>query len=282
MFAHCAQAQDTSKKLAQTKSLQHAQTAKGGILLPVKNAQHSLPKKRALGIQAESHCTISVAREQAGHDASTEEAAKSYARVVAHSQADLINRNLTLSEENARLREVIGTLRQDNASLQQRLDSYEQRLQTLEQSMLGGVHPDTPLVGVQKKHICRKFPQCHPCGHLPQTLEAQLVHVPACLEPKPTGLRVLGMPHHTSQISPQLHTRRWNWEGRDQPLSQLHHQWQSQQERTLPQVGSDWLSSPSSRRPGHSGWCPYHYPFCLHPRQQPLHHQRSVASNQEH
>ena len=151
-------------KLAQTKSLHHAQTAMVRILLPVKNAQHSLPKK-----ELEIQCTISAAREQAGNDASTEEAANTYARVVANSQADLINRNLALSEENARLREVIGTLRQDKASLQQRLDGYEQRLQTLEQSMVGGAHPDTPLVGVQKKHICGKCLQHHRCGRCPQT-----------------------------------------------------------------------------------------------------------------
>ena len=123
---------------------------KGTYSAASKECPAFITEKRALEIQAESHCTISAAREQAGHDASSEEAAKSYARVVAHSQADLINHNLALSEENARLREVIGTLRQDNASLQQRLDGYEQRLQTLEQSMVGGAHPDTPLVGVPK------------------------------------------------------------------------------------------------------------------------------------
>ena len=118
-----------------------------------KECPEFITEKRALEIQAESHCTISAAREQAGHDASTKEAAKSYARVVAHSQADLINRNLALSEENARLREVIGTLRQDNASLQQRLDGYEQRLQTLEQSMVGGAHPDTPFTTTPLPHL---------------------------------------------------------------------------------------------------------------------------------
>ena len=176
MFAHCAQAQDTSKKLAQTKSLQHAQTEKGTHSAASKECPAFITEKRALEIQAESHCTISAAREQAGHDASTEEAAKSYARVVAHSQADLISRNLTLSEENARLREVIGTLRQDNASLQQRLDGYEQRLQTLEQSMVGGAHPDTPLVGVQKNTSAGSAHNTTPVGdaHRPAVSKAHM------------------------------------------------------------------------------------------------------------
>ena len=105
-----------------------------------------------------------------------EEAAKSYARVVAHSQADLINRNLALSEENARLREVIGTLRQDNASLQQRLDGYEQRLQTLEQSMVGGAHPDTPLVGVPKNTSVGSAHNTTPVGdaHRPPVPKAHM------------------------------------------------------------------------------------------------------------
>ena len=76
-------------------------------------------------------------------------AVNSYAQVLANSQADLVNRNLALSDENARLREVITTLHQDNASLKQRLDGYEQRLRTLEQTMVGGAHPDTPFDGVQ-------------------------------------------------------------------------------------------------------------------------------------
>ena len=97
----------------------------------------------------ESHCTLPAAREQAGQTASVEVAGNSYAQVLANSQADLLNRNLALGDENARLREVISTLRQDNACLKQRLDGYEQRLKTLEQTMVGGAHPDTPLVGVQ-------------------------------------------------------------------------------------------------------------------------------------
>ena len=122
-----------------------------------------ISEKRALQIQAETHCTLPAAREQAGQTpaeppaareqaeqtTTTEPAASSFAQVVAHSQADLVNRNLALSDENARLKEVIVTLRRANASLQQRLDGYEHRLHALEQSMVGGAHPDTPLVGVQ-------------------------------------------------------------------------------------------------------------------------------------
>ena len=119
-------------------------------------------RKRALQIQAETHCTLPAAREQAGQtpaelpaareqdeQTTIEPAASSFAQVLAHSQADLVNRNLALSYENVRLKEVIVTLRRANASLQQRLDGYEHRLHALEQSMVGGAHPDTPLVGVQ-------------------------------------------------------------------------------------------------------------------------------------
>ena len=97
----------------------------------------------------ESCCTLPVAREQAGQTASAEVAVNSYAQVLANSQGDLVNSNLALSDENARLQEVITTLRQDDTSLKQILDGYEQRLMTLEQSMVGSAHPDTPLVGVQ-------------------------------------------------------------------------------------------------------------------------------------
>ena len=54
------------------------------------------------------------------------------------------------------------------------------------------------------------------------------------------------------------------------------------QERTLPQVCSDWLSPPGGCSPDHTGWCSYHYPFCLHPRQQQPNYQRSVTSDQKH
>ena len=70
----------------------------------------------------ESRCTLPAAREQAGQTASAEVAVNSYAQALANSQADLVNRNLALSDENARLREVITTLRQDNAYLKQRLN----------------------------------------------------------------------------------------------------------------------------------------------------------------
>ena len=54
------------------------------------------------------------------------------------------------------------------------------------------------------------------------------------------------------------------------------------QERTVPQVCPDWLSPPGGCSPGHTGWCSYHYPFCLHPRQQQPYYQRSVTSEQKH
>ena len=92
-----------------------------------------LTEKRALEIQVGRGCTLPAAREQAGQTASAEVAVNSYAQALANSQADLVNHNLALSDENARLREVITTLRQDNAYLKQRLDGYEQRLKTLEQ-----------------------------------------------------------------------------------------------------------------------------------------------------
>ena len=38
------------------------------------------------------------------------------------------------------------------------------------------------------------------------------------------------------------------------------------QERTVRQVCSDWLSPPGGCSPGHTRWCSYHYPFCLHSR----------------
>ena len=84
-----------------------------------------ITEKRALKIQAETRCTLPAAREQAGQTASAEQAANSYAQVLAKNRADLVNRNLALSDENARLREVITTLRQHNASLKQRLNKWQ-------------------------------------------------------------------------------------------------------------------------------------------------------------
>ena len=62
-----------------------------------------------------------------------EQAANSYAQVIDNSQVNLVNRNLALSNENARLKEVLNTLHQDNTSLQQWLVSCEHRLQTIEE-----------------------------------------------------------------------------------------------------------------------------------------------------
>ena len=61
-----------------------------------------------------------------------------------------------------------------------------------------------------------------------QSLQAQLAHVLAGLQPKQAGLRALRRLPHTSPNSPQLCIRRWNWIGRGQPLPQWHHHWQRQ------------------------------------------------------
>ena len=108
-----------------------------------------ITEQEALRIQAEKRCPLPDARKQAGQTVTAEQAANSYAQVTANSQANLVNRNLALSDENARLKEVINTLRQDNASLQQRLLSCEYRLQTLEKALMGGAHPDTSVDGVK-------------------------------------------------------------------------------------------------------------------------------------
>ena len=90
----------------------------------------------------------------------------------------LINRNLTLSDGNARLREVITTLCQDNTSLRQRLDGYEQRLKTLtlEQSMVCGAHPDILLVGIQNTISLGRAHKTAPVGnaHRPSVSKANI------------------------------------------------------------------------------------------------------------
>ena len=142
MSVPCAQAQAIDKIADQTKTPWNVQIAAVHTLPPAETAQLISRTKKALQIQAEARCTLPAAREQAGQTATTEPAANSYVRVLAHSQADLVSWNLALSDENARLKEVINTLPQANASLKLRLDGYEQRLHTLEKSMLGGTHPD--------------------------------------------------------------------------------------------------------------------------------------------
>ena len=159
-----------------------------------------LTEKKALEIQGESHCTLPAAREQAGQTTSVEVAGNSYAQVLANSQADLLNRNLALSDENARLREVISTLRQDNACLKQRLDGYEQRLKTLEQTMVGGAHPDTPLVGVQNTTPVGSTHNTTPVGeaHKPPVSKA---HMASQTESAGTaGPRASMSPAQTSRI----------------------------------------------------------------------------------
>ena len=116
-------------------------------------------EKAALQIQAESNCALVDARKQVEQTsattntepdhASTPKQHIPYARTVAMNQADLINRNLTLSEENARLREVINKLRQDNASLQQRSDGFGKRLSNLEKSRMDDAHQGTSRDGAQ-------------------------------------------------------------------------------------------------------------------------------------
>ena len=132
---------------------------KGSHTASDRDCPRFVAEEAAPQIQAESHCSLVNARKRVEQtsattnkepdSASTPEQRNSYARTVAINQADLLNRNLTLSEENVRLREIISTLRKDNASLQQRLDGYEKRLSNLEKSRVVDAHPDTSTDGVQ-------------------------------------------------------------------------------------------------------------------------------------
>ena len=163
MSAHCAQVQVTNKRVVQTRTSWSVQTVMVHILPPVDNAQlislkkelfrskqrltaHSLQPESKLDrlpqmfLQPQSKLDKLQLNQQQVHLPM---------QVLVHSRADLVNRNLALSDENARLKEVIMTLRQANASLQQRLDGYGHRLHALEQSKVGDGHPDTPLVGVE-------------------------------------------------------------------------------------------------------------------------------------
>ena len=199
-----------------------------------------LTEKKALEIQVESHCTLPAAREQAGQTVSAKVAVNSCAQILANSQADLVNRNLALSDENARLREVITTLRQDNAYLKQRLDGYEQRLKTLEQTIVGGAHPDTPLVGVQNTTPVGSAHNTTPVGeaHKPPVLKAHMALQTesagtagprASMSPAQTS-RIEGPRDAPSYIPNQSPTPRWKLELRrkGQPLSQWYHHWQRQ------------------------------------------------------
>ena len=132
---------------------------KGSHTASDRDCPRFVAEKAALQIQVESHCSLVDARKKVEQtsattnkepdSASTPEQRNSYARTVAINQADLLNRNLNLSEENARLREIISTLRKDNTSMQQRLDGYEKRLSNLEKSRVVDAHPDTSTDGVQ-------------------------------------------------------------------------------------------------------------------------------------
>ena len=84
MSALCVQAH-TNRMIVRTKNLPNAQTATVHILPPAGNAQHSSLRKE-------------LSREQAGQTTSADMAVNSYAQVLANSQADLVNRNLALSE----------------------------------------------------------------------------------------------------------------------------------------------------------------------------------------
>ena len=128
-----------------------------------------ITEQEALRIQAEKRCPLPDARKQAGQPVTAEQAANSYAQVTANSQANLVNRNLALSDENARLKEVINTLRQDNASLQQRLVSCEYRLQTFREGLDGWCPPRHLYRRCQKHHFCGKCPQPKHCGRCPHT-----------------------------------------------------------------------------------------------------------------
>ena len=212
-----------------------------------------ITEKEALLIQAETRYPLPEARKQAGKPTTAEQATHSNAQ-VASSQAALVNRNLALSDENAKLGEVINTLHQDNASLQQMLESCEYRLQTLEKAMVGGAHPDTTVDGVQNTttedgvnnttsvgsaHNPTPVGSAHkrtPVGYAnrPFVSEANMASQTETGGPagphasvSPTQVDRIegpGMPPYTSQNSPKLHVRRWNWGGRAQPLSQWHHQ----------------------------------------------------------
>ena len=141
MSVRCVQELVTNRMIVQTRSRLNAQTVTEHILPPVKNAQHWLLRKEL----SNSKQRLAAHSLQPGSKLGRllqQNRLQVHMQVLANNRADLVNRNLALSDENARLKEVINTLRQDNASLQQRLDGYEQRLQTLEKSMLGGTHAD--------------------------------------------------------------------------------------------------------------------------------------------
>ena len=213
-----------------------------------------ITEKRALEKQAETRCTLPAAREQAGQTASAEQAASSYAQVLANNRADLVNRNLALSDENARLKEVINTLRQDNASLQPSLDDYQQRLQTLEKSMLGGIHadiavsvPNTSTTSVGSAHNIGAHNTTYvgsthntaPVGDAHNTTPVGETHKPRLEGPT--------WPHRTDlagTISLRLRAGSWNWVGGGQLLSQSYHQWQKQHHSVT--IGkAKWLNNPN-------------------------------------
>ena len=152
----CRAAKDICPFCSGTDHIQNDCPNKESLKCPNCNGSHSaiskacptyIREKRALQIQAETHCTLPEARRIAGQATATQHQANTYAGVTADGQTNIAKQNLALKEENAELREVIHTLRQENASLQQRLNEYEKRLQTLEYSMVAGEQPNTSMDG---------------------------------------------------------------------------------------------------------------------------------------
>ena len=109
MSGHCAQVQVKNKTVVQTPW--NVQNCNGSHYGTSRECSAYITEKE-LFRSKQTHCTLPAAREQAGQTATTEPAASSFAQVLAHSQADLVNCNLALSYENARLKEVIITLHQ--------------------------------------------------------------------------------------------------------------------------------------------------------------------------
>ena len=149
-YAKHALPQATAKTHAQTRTTPNAWTVKVHTPPSSRHCPRFATEKAALQIQAESNCSLVDAWKQVEQTsattntqpdhASTPDQHISYARSVAINQAELINHNLTLSEDNARLRDVINQLRLDNMSLQQRLENYGKRLSNLEKSSLDSAH----------------------------------------------------------------------------------------------------------------------------------------------
>ena len=95
---------DHTQNECPNKESQKCSNCDGAHSAASKECPALITEKEALGIQAEKRYPLPDARKQAGQPASAEQAANSYAQVIANSQANLVNRNLALSDENARLK----------------------------------------------------------------------------------------------------------------------------------------------------------------------------------